>query len=98
MQTRTYWVYIMTGASRALYIGMTGNLVQRVWQHKNKEVEGFTKRYNLTQLVYYESTHDVMAALEREKQLKGWMRARNRAIVSQFNPSWRDLADEVLGG
>ena len=93
---KTYWVYIITGASRALYIGMTGDLVQRVWQHRNKEVEGFTKKYNLTQLVYYESTNDVMAAIEREKHLKGWTRAKKRALISQFNPSWRDLADEVL--
>ena len=77
---------------------MTNNLQRRVYEHRNKLLEGFTKRYNLTQLVYYESTNNVMAAIAREKQLKGWIRAKKLALISGFNPTWRDLGDEVLEG
>ena len=87
----------MTGKGRTLYIGMTNNLARRVYKHRNKLVEGFTKRYNLTQLVYYEHTNDVMAAIEREKALKGWTRAKKFNLISSFNPAWRDLGDEVIG-
>ena len=95
---KSFWVYIMTGKGRTLYIGMTNNLPRRVYEHRNKLVEGFTKRYNLTQLVYYEYTNDVMAAIEREKVLKGWTRAKKLDLINSFNPTWRDLGDEVLGG
>ncbi len=95
---KTYWVYIMTGGGRTLYVGMTNNLQRRVYEHRNKLLEGFTKRYNLTQLVYYESTNDVRAAIEREKRIKGWTRAKKWALISGFNPTWRDLGDEVLKG
>jgi len=77
---------------------MTNNLQRRVYEHRNKLLEGFTKRYNLTQLVYYESTNDVMAAIAREKQLKGWTRAKKLALISGFNPTWRDLDEEILKG
>jgi putative endonuclease len=66
-----YYVYIMSNNSRTLYIGMTNDLQRRVWQHQQKMVEGFTSRYNITQLIYYEETPNVSAAISREKQLKG---------------------------
>ncbi|MBF6593582.1 MAG: GIY-YIG nuclease family protein [Thermaceae bacterium] len=88
----------MTGGGRSLYVGMTNNLQRRVYEHREKLLEGFTRRYNLTQLVYYESTNDVTAAIEREKRIKGWTRAKKWALVSSFNPTWKDLGEEILAG
>jgi len=68
---KQYYVYIMTNKSKTLYIGVTDNLERRVYEHKNKLIEGFTKRYNITKLVYYEETNDVQSAIKREKQIKG---------------------------
>jgi len=93
---RQYWVYILTNHRRVLYIGVTGNLARRVYEHRNKLVEGFTSKYNVSELVYYEPTNDIQLAIEREKQLKGWSRAKKLALVNSFNPGWRDLSDEVL--
>jgi len=70
---KQYYVYIMTNGSRTLYTGVTDDLVRRVYEHKNKLIEGFTKRYNITRLVHYEVTSDVQAAIQREKQIKGWL-------------------------
>ncbi len=90
-----YYVYIMSNASRTLYIGMTNDLVARVWQHKQREGDGFTARYNVTQLVYFEEAAHPQVAIAREKELKNWRRARKVALVSEANPTWRDLsADE----
>ena len=77
---KTYWVYIMTNKSRTLYVGVTNDLARRVYQHKHKLVEGFTSRYNLERLVYFEETNDVRAAIFREKQLKGWRRAKKMVV------------------
>jgi len=88
--------YILTNRSGILYAGITNNLVRRVAQHQSKEIDGFTKRYNVTQLVYYESTNDVRVALEREKQVKAWTRAKRVALIESMNPSWKDLAEEWL--
>ncbi len=87
-----YWVYIMTNAKRTLCIGVTNDLQRRVYEHKQKLGDGFTRRYNITWLVYYEDTGDVFAALEREKQLKRWRREKKTALIQSFNPQWRDLA------
>ena len=87
-----YYVYIMTNSSRTLYTGMTSNLKQRVYQHKHKLVHGFTARYNITQLVHFETTPDVKAAIAREKQIKGWLRAKKIALIESANPEWRDLS------
>ncbi|MCX6153194.1 MAG: GIY-YIG nuclease family protein [Candidatus Kapabacteria bacterium] len=89
---KNYFVYIMTNASRTLYIGFTNNLERRVFEHKNKLVEGFTKKYNITKLVYYEMTTDVYSAIAREKQLKGWLREKKVKLITDFNPEWRDLS------
>ncbi|MEE9235930.1 MAG: GIY-YIG nuclease family protein [Candidatus Acidoferrales bacterium] len=89
---KTFYVYILSNESRMLYIGITNNLIRRVLEHKNKQVPGFTKKYNLTRLVYYESTFDVRAAIRHEKQLKGWLRAKKIALIKSVNPQWKDLA------
>ena len=91
---RRYYVYIMTNHSRTLYIGVTNDLRRRVQEHKQKQVPGFTQKYNVTRLVYYEETPDVKAALTREKQIKGWLRAKKVALIESVNPEWRDLGDE----
>jgi putative endonuclease len=84
----------MTNQSRTLYIGVTGNLERRVFDHKNKLIDGFTKRYNITRLVYFEETNDVNCAIAREKQLKGWLRAKKIALIESMNPEWKDLSLE----
>jgi putative endonuclease len=76
-----------------LYTGVTNNLERRVYEHRHKLVDGFTKKYSVTRLVYYETTNDVQSAIEREKQIKGWLRQRKVALVESVNPGWRDLGD-----
>ena len=88
-----YYVYIMTNRSQTLYTGVTNDLQHRVYEHKQKLVDGFTKKYNLTKLVYYESTDDVRSAIGREKQIKGWLRANKIALIESMNPQWGDLSD-----
>ncbi len=92
--SKTYYVYIMTNVSRTLYVGITSDLIKRVWEHKNKLVEGFTKKYNITKLVYFEDTDDVMSAIEREKQIKGWLRKKKIVLIESANPEWNDLSEE----
>jgi putative endonuclease len=94
---RHYYVYIMTNHSGTLYVGMTNDLQRRVWQHKQKLVHGFTKRYNITRLVYYEETPDVKAAIAREKQIKGWARRKKMDLVESLNPGWKDLSGDWPG-
>ena len=96
-----YFVYIMTNTSRTLYTGVTNNLVRRVYEHKNKIIPGFTSRYNVTILVYFEESSDVHAAIAREKQIKGWRRAKKSQLIASVNPKWLDLSskwheDEIL--
>lgn len=76
-----------------LYTGMSNNLEKRVYQHKKKLVDGFTKKYNLTKLVYYESTNDVKVAILREKQIKGWLRSKKIDLIESMNPDWKDLSE-----
>jgi len=90
---KQYYVYIMASRSRTLYTGVTDDLVQRVFEHKDKLIEGFTKKYNITSLVYYEVTSDIQAAIQREKQVKGWLRRRKIALIETTNPEWKDLSD-----
>ncbi len=91
---KQYYVYIMTNKSRTLYTGVTNNLERRTIEHKNLQVEGFTKKYKTTKLVYYEATNDVTAALKREKQIKGWLRKKKVALIESVNPGWKDLSEE----
>jgi putative endonuclease len=89
-----YFVYILTNRSRTLYVGVTNDLQRRVHEHRHKLVPGFTKRYNIDQLVYFESTGDVRSAIAREKQIKGWTRAKKIALVETLNPGWSDLTNQ----
>jgi len=91
---KQYYVYIMTNKSRTLYVGMTNDLQRRVYQHKQKLVEGFTQKYNITMLAYYEVTNEVHAALAREKQIKAWRRSKKLALIESTNPQWKDLSIE----
>jgi len=84
----------MTNKSKTLYTGVTNNLVRRVYEHKNKMVEGFTKKYNITSLVYYEETENIQAAITREKQIKGWLREKKLALIQSVNHKWEDLSKE----
>jgi len=90
-----YYVYILTNKSGTLYIGITGNLQKRIWEHKNKVVEGFTKKYNIDKLIYFEQTENVMSALEREKQLKKWKRQKKEDLIKETNPKWEDLYNQI---
>ena len=92
-----YFVYIMTNGVRTLYIGVTNDLTRRVFEHKEKRVEGFTKKYNMTLLVYYETTNYVQAAIAREKQLKSWRRSKKIALIESSNPQWKDYSLEWYG-
>ena len=90
---RQYYIYIMTNSSRTLYTCVTDDLIRRVYEHKNKLIEGFTKKYNITRLVYYEITSDIQAAIQREKQIKGWLRKKKIALIEATNPKWEDLSE-----
>ncbi len=88
----SYWIYIMTNAYRnVLYIGVTNDLVRRYQEHKSGLLDGFTKRYRRHYLVYYEEYQQITDAIAREKELKGWLRKRKNALISQMNPRWEDL-------
>jgi len=92
-----YYVYIMTNKyNTVLYTGVTNDLIRRVYEHKNKLVEGFTAKYNLTKLVYYEISKDVKDAINREKQIKGWKREKKEKLIKGFNPDWKDLYEEIV--
>ena len=82
----------MTNKSKTLYIGVTNNLKRRVFEHKNKLVPGFTSKYNITKLVYFEEGSDVNVALAREKQIKGWLRTKKIDLIEASNPEWKDLS------
>ena len=87
-----YYVYIMTNKSRTLYIGVTNNLERRAYEHQQKLMPGFTFKYNLTQLAYFEVTQDIHAAIAREKQIKGWIRSKKTALIESMNPEWKGLS------
>ena len=90
---KQYYVYIMTNRSKTLSTGVTNDLIRRVYEHKNKMIDGFTKKYNITKLVYYEETNDIQAAIAREKQIKGWVRSKKIALIESANPKWDDLSE-----
>jgi len=87
-------VYIISSKSRRLYTGVTDNLERRVYEHKNKLLPGFSKRYNISRLVYYETCTDVRAAIAREKQIKGWLRRKKIDLIESVNSTWDDLSAE----
>ena len=89
---RTYYVYIMASRSRVLYTGVTNNLVRRVGEHKAGVHRGFTSRFRITRLVYFEEFRYILDAIAREKQIKGWKRSRKVTLIEQRNPLWDDLS------
>ena len=91
---RDYFVYIMSNVSRTLSIGATNDLERRVYEHRMKLVPGFTKRYNVTVLVYFETFSDPESAIAREKELKGWVRWKKIALIESMNPEWKDLSTD----
>lgn len=91
-----YYIYILSNKyNNVLYIGVTNNLIRRIYEHKNKLVDGFTKKYSVDKLVYYESIMDVNIAITREKQLKNWRREKKLSLINKDNPEWKDLYDEI---
>lgn len=89
-------VYILASqCNGTLYIGVTSDLIKRVWEHKNQIIEGFTKKYHVHQLVYFERHQDMHSAITREKQMKKWNRAWKIALVEKENPGWRDLWEDI---
>lgn len=93
-----YYVYIMSSTSNyTIYTGVTNNLVRRVYEHRTgADPDGFTTKYAVKKLVYYESTHDVLSAIEREKQIKSWSRKKKNTLIAGIHPAWRDLYPELL--
>jgi len=89
---KKYYIYIVSSLSGTLYTGVTSNIEQRVYQHKHKLIKGFTKKYNVDRLVYFEETTDINAAIAREKEIKGWRRSKKIALIKSMNPKWEDLA------
>ena len=96
MSKRSYYVYILTNRSGTLYVGITNDLERRVLEHRNLLIEGFTKQFNVTRLIYFEECGEVMDAIAREKQIKGWRRSKKLALIAQLNPTWQDLGDSSL--
>lgn len=91
----TYYIYIMTTwNNKVMYIGVTNDLARRIYEHKSKYIEGFTRRYNLKKLVYFEKYNHINDAIKREKELKGWLRDKKNALVESINPKWLDLSIE----
>ena len=90
---KTYFVYLLASKSRRIYVGVTNNLERRLYEHKQKLVDGFTKSYNIDRLVFFESTNDVRSALEREKEIKRWRREKKIALIETMNPAWDDLSE-----
>jgi putative endonuclease len=84
----------MTNKSRTLYTGVTNDLNRRVYEHKQKLIKGFTSKYNITKLVYYEEYNDINDAIRREKQIKGWSRKKKIELIESINPEWKDLSEE----
>jgi putative endonuclease len=93
VRERVYFTYILSSKSRTLYVGVTSDLRKRVFQHKQKTHPGFTSRYNCNRLVWFESFSEVSVAIQREKELKGWIRAKKVALVEAENPTWEDLSE-----
>ncbi len=92
---KAYYVYLLTNhANTVLYTGVTNNLKRRIYEHKHKVIPGFTSKYNVNKLVYFEETSDVIAALQREKQIKGWLREKKNQLVASTNTYWRDLSED----
>ena len=93
---KQYYVYILSSYRRVLYIGVTSDLIKKVYEHKNNLIEGFSSKYRTKNLVYYEITSDVKSALSREKQLKNWRREKKEMLIAKMNPEWKDLYNTII--
>ena len=92
-----HYIYILTNNhNNVLYIGVTSNIIKRIWEHKNKIVKGFTAKYNVNKLVYYESTESIESAIAREKQLKRWHKKWKEDLINKNNPTWKDLYESLI--
>ena len=98
MPKRQYYVYIMANESKMVYTGVTNDLERRVYEHKQKQTDGFTQKYNMTNLVYQEATDSAPSAIAREKQIKGWLRRKKVELIEAMNPLWADLAEGWYSG
>lgn len=97
MIEKTGYIYILTNpGNRVLYTGVTSDLIKRIHEHKNKLVAGFTKKYNVCKLIYYEVSDDMVSAITREKQVKGWKRSRKIQLIEELNPYWNDLYESII--
>lgn len=93
---KTYYVYLLTNWNhRVMYVGVTNDLKRRLYEHKNKLIEGFSEKYNLNKLVYFEETQDVHTAITREKEIKKWRREKKNQLVNQINKEWQDLNETL---
>ncbi|MEW6041839.1 MAG: GIY-YIG nuclease family protein [Elusimicrobiota bacterium] len=97
MKNNDYYVYVMASKKEGvLYIGVTNDIIRRVYEHKNDLTEGFTKKYRVHKLVYFETTNDIESAIQREKQMKKWYRKWKVELIEKMNPEWKDLYDKLL--
>ena len=97
MRDHNYYVYVLTNwNNKVMYIGMTNDLTRRISEHVNKTLDGFTSKYNVHKLVYFEYTNDVNAAIKREKEIKKWRREKKNSLVSAKNPEWKDLTETII--
>ncbi len=93
---KTFYIYILTNKSKTLYVGFTNNLIRRLNEHKHKLVKGFTNKYNISKLIYFETFSHANDAIRREKQIKGWLRKKKIMLIESKNPEWKDISDEIL--
>ncbi len=94
-----YYIYILTNKNNnVMYIGVTNDLMRRLYEHKNELIDGFTKKYHVHKLVYYEEYSNALGAIEREKQLKGFLRKKKNELVETVNPLWEDLSEKLFPG
>jgi putative endonuclease len=94
--SKYYYVYLLTNwNNKVIYVGVTNDLVRRIYEHKNKLVDGFTKKYNINKLVYFEGSQDINVAIAREKEIKKWRREKKNILVNLMNPKWLDLSEEI---
>jgi len=98
MREGIYYVYLLANRSNQLvYVGVTNDLMRRVFEHREKKIKGFTEKYNVTKLVYFEDTQDVRVAISREKEIKKWRREKKNRLIEAVNPGWEDLAEKLWG-
>ena len=95
--SKTYYVYMLTNRTGSIYVGVTNDLARRLWEHRSGLVPGFTQRYNMDRLIYYEAFDRVEHAIDREKQIKRWRREKKLNLIATVNPDWRDLGAAITG-